>query len=98
MSTTVDAADVLSQHRLVVVQSGDISRYACSCNDSGPCRMGVTTNHLVHSGHQLDALRAAGYAVVRSDDILTAISPKPMTGERYREITAAQDRLAAEAS
>lgn len=70
------AEDVLGGHRLVrheAVLHADT--YSCSCKDVGASKMGVTTNWHVHAGHQLDALKSAGYAVVEL--------PKQMTDRSY---------------
>jgi hypothetical protein len=70
----MSAAEVLAQHRLVTRESSLHSNtYSCSCNDAGECAMGVTTNWRVHAGHQIDALKAAGYAVVE----LPSSCPQP---------------------
>lgn len=59
-------AEVLEHHRLIegVHRYRGDAVFWCSCEDRGPCVMGITSNWRVHAGHQLDALKAAGYAVV----------------------------------
>ncbi|GEE00212.1 hypothetical protein nbrc107696_45870 [Gordonia spumicola] len=65
------AQDVIAAHRcmgpdLINAESGWVGACTCGWRGTAPVRTRVDWER-EHAGHQVDALAAAGYAVVRSD-------------------------------